>query len=218
MVDNPILSSEAFPIGATTRLRTLQAKLNSDESPGDTIEERALEALASAAGTVRPSSRSIELYLILGIDQGRAGTNAVIYPPEFLYIYDAGHESLVGLSIAWRPSGLGDPDFPDFSRAVARSVLSRSSNHLIYPNSPGQLIMTHDGSLDVQEMLDRLTAYGLTNVSTFGSFIAAECKKFYEVGTCAELMKTFSFLRSAEPDHLMRINDFAPGWTVRRLA
>ena len=218
MVDNPISISGAFPVGVTTRLRMLQAKMLSDASPGGAIEEAALEALASVAGTVRPSFNSIELYLILGIDQGRAGTSAVIYPPEFLYIYDAGHESLVGLSITWKPSGLGDPDFPDFSRAVARSVLSRSADHLIYPNIPGQLIMTHDGSLDVQEMLDRLTKYGLTNVSTFGSFITAECKKFYEVGTCADLTKTFSFLQSAEPDHLMRIIDFSPGWTVRRLA
>src|SRR5215211_1936293 len=112
----------------------VSAKKSTEESCRE-IAEKALADLGSL-----PATKTFELYLIRalaeinidGIDQ-----LAVIYPPEFLFLLDAGLESLVGVSVPWENVVRGDPTFPDFGRASLYSVASRGIGDLIFPMIPG---------------------------------------------------------------------------------
>jgi hypothetical protein len=192
----------------------VSAKKSTEESCRE-IAEKALADLGSL-----PATKTFELYLIRalaeinidGIDQ-----LAVIYPPEFLFLLDAGLESLVGVSVPWENVVRGDPTFPDFGRASLYSVASRGIGDLIFPMIPGSIIIGIKDGTSEEQVKRELTAAGLKDVEVFGFFAAARCKPFEERSVGAKLEATVSFVKYAGPNRLVRLIDFDPGWTADRL-
>lgn len=198
------------------------ANVDARAKPLDTRE--ACKSLADEAmgafGSAFPNTFAFELYLIRAlsdIDPGPGQDVAVIYPPEFLFVLDAGLESLCGVSVIWRTRYHGDASFPDFGAAALRSVKSRSARDLIYPRVAGQIIIGIKSCPPEDEMRTRLEAAGLQNVEFFGFFATARCQPFWEDTTCADLEAKIDFIKYAEPDGINRLIDFSPGWEVLRL-
>jgi hypothetical protein len=113
-----------------------------------------------------------ELYVVLALSEVTlSGKKQMVVPfsPEFLFVFQSDFESLICISIGWVPAGLGDPNFPDFSHASLRSVRSRTSRHLIFPDIAGSINIgiKSDSGLSSDQMKIALGRAGLQNVELF---------------------------------------------------
>lgn len=183
--------------------------------------EAALNA-AQPAGAAPVAVAALELHLIRGVsrvDLGGGPADTVIFHPEFLYLADVGRYAKAGVSVFWEAGqGLGDPSFPDFAKAKVRSVAGGAASNLIYPDVAGDLILGLDQGADPAAVKALLQAQGLTSVAISGTFGTARCELFQERAIAWRLTGTVPGLRYAEANPLVRRNDFAPGWSVRRIA
>jgi hypothetical protein len=205
-----------------SRASTLRPPVVKASQEGSTREECrriASQALAPYQVTL-PDTDAFELYLIVGLsDVVAAGKKQVVVPydPEFLFVMDCGFEALIGVSLDWSPAGKGDPNFPDFAHPALRSIPSRNQQDLIYPNVAGSIMIgirsgTPDGIAKAG-----LEGAGLKNVSISGEFATASCRPFNERSICKDIEAKLPFVKYAEQNHIVRLIDFGPGWTVRRL-
>ncbi len=189
------------------------------DSPVSGIQKAAAAALVEFDETL-PKLRSVELYLIRGlVDVLIDGKPAVgvIGPPEFLYVLDVGLGSFVGGVFLWKNIAYGDPTFPDLATFKLRSIKATNSPSLIFPNIPSFLIVgIADGTSDA-EVVDGLSKAGLKDVKPSGFFATARCVPFREEEVCKKLVTEVPFVRYAEPDRVVRLVDFSPGWQSVRI-
>jgi hypothetical protein len=193
------------------------------ESTQSTLEEcrrLASEALAPY-GVALPDTESFELHLILALEEILVnGKKQLIVPfdPEFLFVMDCGFEALIGISLGWVNAGRGDPNFPDFTHTALRSIPSRKPRDLIFPNVAGSIQVVIKPGTPPETAKAQLEAAGLKDVAFSGDRAKASCRPFVERSICEEIERELSFVRYSEQNHIARIIDFGPGWTVRRLA
>ncbi|PDT21896.1 hypothetical protein CO674_19860 [Rhizobium hidalgonense] len=164
-----------------------------------------------------------ELYLVQGVSEVKNSPDksmppfAVIYPPEFLFVLDVGLDCLVGGSVLWKNAYLGDPGFPEKNGIGLRSIRTRTPSALIFPKIAGELIIGLKEGTDLAEAKTAFNDFGLRNISIPGTFVTATCLPFQEPSVCRELEAQFEFVKYAEMNGVVRLIDFAPGWTVKRL-
>jgi len=170
-----------------------------------------------------PPATATELYLVQGVSEVKHSPDksippfAVIYPPEFLFVLDVGLDCLVGGSVLWKNAYLGDPGFPEKNGIALRSIRTRSPSALIFPKIAGELMIGLKEGTDLADAKTAFTDFGLQNISIPGTFVTATCIPFQEPSICQELEATFEFVKYAEMNSVVRLVDFAPGWTVKRL-
>ena len=138
---DPHQSSGSFSQADQLRhhMEVSKSSLSTQESECRKIAQKAMDGF----GTI-PRTKSFELYLVRGIAIPSGGSEKdarVIFPPEFIFVLDVNMESLIGVSIFWSPVGYGDPGFPDFSKIALRSITSRDSRHIIFPNIAGSIMI-----------------------------------------------------------------------------
>jgi hypothetical protein len=186
-------------------------------------QEAQCREIAQAAmkdyGTL-PPTRTFELYLVQGIAIPFGGSEKdarVIYAPEFIFVLDIGLEALVGIDILWNTVGLGDPRFPDFSKSVVRSVSSRNSSDIVFPNVAGSIMIGVKDGVSDDVARKGLEGAGLRNVQGSGWFWTAECQPFVERTVCKDVETKLAFVKFAEPNGVQRLIDFSPGWSCVRL-
>ena len=68
--------------------------------------------------------------------------------------------------------------------------------------------------LDIKQTLE---SAGLQEIWISGTFVTAACNPFEEMSVCQKLESTIPFIKYAEPNGLVRLIDFSPGWTAKRL-
>ena len=210
---------------ADSRLAADSGKISAaPHSHIDAVVKQA-EALCAKFGDTLPSAKAVELYLVEGIAdvtlpaQVQAGerARAVIYPPEFLFVLDVGLESLVGGNVFWRPTYLGDPDFPENRDIHLRSVADREPANIIFPKIAGSLIIGVQEDTPPDTVENELKKRGLQDISVNGSFVTANCQPFREATICKMLENDIDFVKYAEASGVVRIVDFSPGWFAKRL-
>lgn len=188
---------------------------------GDTVRVEA-ERLRSKFGEKLPAASSSELYLIQGVGYDPFAPKsdprlAVIYPPEFLFVLDVGLRCLVGGSVVWMPVGFGDPGFPGKNKIDLRSIAKRTEGNLIFPYVAGSIMIGIKEGTSGSEIDKEFSKYGLQDISKPDTFMTANCVPFEESSICEELEKNVPFVKYAEPNRIVRLIDFSPGWTVKRL-
>ncbi|RWP54407.1 MAG: hypothetical protein EOR06_10775 [Mesorhizobium sp.] len=134
-----------------------------------------------------------------------------------MFVLDVGLESLIGVDVFWNPVGHGDPRFPDFSNSVLRSITSRDSGHIIYPNITGSIMIGIKEGISDSDVREALHTAGLHNIQGSDWFWTAECRPFIEPSICVGLEMSIPFVKYAEPNSLQRLIDFGPGWSCVRL-
>lgn len=158
-----------------------------------------------------PAARARELYQIRCL----AG-NGVAFATEFMYLFDFGFECLAGMSVFHHVKGMGDPDFPDFDKGVIRSCVDRTSRELIYPMVAGFIMFDADPAVSHAQLEKDLSPF-LFDLDLSSQPFSGRCRLFRERTTAAAMKKAIPYLRYAEPNHVLRLIDYVPGWTVNRL-
>ena len=213
------------PIAAeTTALDALRTRDDAGQAlaAADPVADvgAAINAAFPAGGAFRV--RGFELHLIRAlntVELGKGPEQVVAFAPEFLYVADVGKPARAGVSVYWENgAGLGDPRFPDFTKAKLRSVRGAAPHQLIYPDVAGQLLLGVDPAADPAAVRRDLEAAGLTGVAIRGPSGEARCAPFEEREVAARLTGTVPGLRYAEPNSVIRAGELNPGWAVRRIA
>jgi len=220
------MTNAYFGAAYSTRADQLRSREAKVEVTGKADVETKLRDLVQSilpTGQVLPAFKSLSLHLIRGLNTisiNGVDTVVVAFPPEFLYVADVGYPALIGVILHWTPTrvGFGDPTFPDFAGATIRSVPNANESALIFPDVIGQLIIGIDPSADPAAVKQGLQNEGLWDVDLFGTFATARCTPFQERPICKALLGKLSFVRNAEPNHVVRLIDISPGWRVERLA
>ncbi|WP_244560008.1 hypothetical protein [Ensifer aridi] len=211
-------------------LSTFPDKATSAEAePTAFIEEVHLAATEAYKnfGVDLPEVKSSELYLIEGIAKVsipetvanpcvRTGL-AVIYPPEFLFVLDAGLDCLIGGTVTWQQNGLGDPGFPEKNEILLRSVQTRRERDLVFPKIAGSLIIGIEPGSNEAEIERELASAGLRDIAMQEFMVTASCTPFVEPQICKRLETELPFVKYAEPNGVIRLIDFSPGWAAKRL-
>ncbi|MCG7994263.1 MAG: hypothetical protein JAZ06_02420 [Candidatus Thiodiazotropha taylori] len=212
-----------LPYQSTNGSQSLIDSINSKqtlESKQDPIEicKNLLQSLL-IDGEKLPPIKSIELYhircLAYGMGEGKEVTG-VYFPPEFLYLADVGYPYLAGISIISPRIGQGAPDFPNFKNAAYRSVKSRASNDLIFPDVTGEIMVGTHEDLELDTIKELLAPYAY-NIHGNDSFFTAKCKPFHEKDTCREIETNIKQVKYASTNSIVRIIDIVPGWEVDRV-
>jgi hypothetical protein len=189
--------------------------LATPESDCRSIAQKAMQDY----GTL-PATKGFEFYLVRGLAVPPGGTDKdmrVIYSCEFVYLLDVGLDSLVGVVVPWDAAGLGDPTFPDFSKHSLRSISSRGSGDIIFPNIAGSIMVGVKEGVSDDTVRAEFEQLMLKNIQGSGWFWTAECQPFVERQVCRQIESTLSFVKYAEPNSLQRLIDFSPGWPCVRL-
>lgn len=210
-----------LPVSSTTTLAEQLSRSNAPSFAAQSTEQMCREqATKIMHPDTLPPTRSFELYLIRALSYvpSSNGKNlAVIYPPEFLFVLDVGLDSLVGVCVTWVSTGYGDPEFPDFSKTIIRSVPSRDSGRLIFPNVVGEILIGIKEGTSEAEARRGLEEAGLSDIKFFDFFATALSKPFDERATCRRLESGLPFVKYAQPNNVIRLVDFNPGWHVMRM-
>jgi len=185
--------------------------------PGPTPEEQVRKAVMAACpqGTKLPPTRSLMLYYIAAVD----GT-AVAYLPTFLYVLDVGLPRLAAAALPYVLSGLGDPTFPDFTSAAIFSAKSTDRLDLLFPAAANVLLIEFSTATTLAEAKRALAPYGTVDEfrpSGNAFRLTITLRVFDESNVAAEIKAAVRNVRFAEPDTLMRIIDFQPGWHLVQL-
>jgi hypothetical protein len=210
---------------ADTRLPPSSGKSGATANSHVDVVVRQAEALCAKFGDKLPPAKAIELYLIEGIADvtlpaqaaAKGQAQAVIYPPEFLFVVDVGLEALVGGNVFWQPTYLGDPDFPENRDIHLRSVRGRDPANLIFPKIAGSLMIGVQDGTPSDAVENELKKHGLQDIKINGTFVTANCSPFREAAICAKLEREIGFIKYAEANGVVRIVDFSPGWFAKRL-
>jgi hypothetical protein len=212
------------PLTSTLAQVTAASGPDVDAELANLSEKRCREIAQGVAGDDRiPETRSLSVYLIRAISEVRMAdgstTEGVPLPPEFLFVLDVGYPSNIGVSVPWSPVMLGDPNFPDFSRARCVSVRGSSRRSLLGPAIASEILVGiyPDVSPDCARQALEAEGEKLKNVRVSGSLATATCKAFHEEEVCAQLPARLpNVVRYAEPNRLMRLIDLA--WSVVRVS
>ncbi|MGE0697505.1 MAG: hypothetical protein AB7O57_00245 [Hyphomicrobiaceae bacterium] len=193
------------------------------------LARAAAEVMRRKFGHDLPPTRMTQLYIVEAIseikipdpsDSSRTTTTpVVIYPPEFLIVLDVGLESLVGGSAIWkRPTyGYADPSFPIASEMTLRSVTTTEPHNLIFPKVAGSIMIGCQDGTAADDIMRELDRAHLREISISGTFVTASCKPFEEVAVCRQLEASLPFIKYAEPNGIVRLIDFSPGWIAKRI-
>lgn len=183
--------------------------------------EKLLTRTVAAAGGPPITFGSIEIHLVWAIskaDLGQGPVEVVMYEPEFLYVVDIGFAQRAGVQVGWpRGIGFGVPDFPEVSTAKLRSIAGGAPGQLIYPIVVGELIGSVDAAADLASLKVALAAEGVVDVAVAGSFLEARCRPFDEIATAAKIAARVPGVGSMQPNRIVRLVDFSPGWSVTRI-
>lgn len=206
-------SSGSLSLADQWRWRTtISGSLATQEAACRSIAQNAYDAYGRL-----PPTKSFELYLVQGIAEGSEKDVRVIFPPEFIFLLDVGLELLIGVDVFWHPVAYGDPRFPDFSKAILRSVVSRDSGYVIFPNIAGSIMIGIKDGVSDNDVRNDLEAAGLRNIQGSSWFWTAECRPFAEQTACRDLENKLPYVKYAEPNRVVRLVDFGPGWSCVRL-
>lgn len=189
----------------------------------DLVEAQARE-LRDSFGKPLPPVLNRALYVIEAISEvvlpgstTAEKTFAVIYPPEFLFVLDVGLECKVGGTIDWNPVAYGDPGFPEKKRVGLRSVRGSTQGDLIFPKIAGSLMIgIREGALET-EVREGLTQHGIRDVEFHTFFATGSCCPFEERSVCIDLEASLPFVKYSESSGVVRLIDFSPGWSAKRL-
>ncbi|KFG90320.1 hypothetical protein BV98_001522 [Sphingobium herbicidovorans NBRC 16415] len=165
--------------------------------------------------------RSLELHLVRAFntaDLGSGPETVVVGEPEFLYVADVGLAARAGLLLAWANGiGAGVPTFPEFANAKLRTIVDTQPRNLIFPLIAGEWIGSIRAGTDPQAAKAAIEGLAAYDVTISGTFVEGKCHPFMEAEICAQLEAGLDFLRYAEPNRVVRLVDFSPGWDARRL-
>ncbi len=197
--------------------------------------EPSVRSVADPAGEVRrileaaiapdelPPTRDFRLYYIRGVGNskytGGEDKDVVLYTPEFLYVLDVGFPAFPAVQLPYEVSGHGDPHFPNFSRAELRSVPGEDWNNLIFPDIPGRLLVGVRAGTDEETVRRGLAPYvhSVEPLVPDLDLYLAEVRLFHEQQVGDEIERNVAFVRYAQPDGVVRLIDFLPGWFVDRV-
>jgi hypothetical protein len=185
---------------------------------------RLADAASQQFGSPLSDIRSTELYLVEGVAEvagpvtsANGSMLGVIYPPEFVFVLDAGLPALVGGVVSWYPVAYGDPGFPQKNRIVLRSIPGRTEDQIIFPNVVGSLMIGLKQGSDTNAAKQALLDAGLRDVQVSDLLATASCAPFKEADLARRLEADLPFVKYAEPNGVQRLVDFSPGWVARRL-
>ncbi|WP_244597351.1 hypothetical protein [Rhizobium hidalgonense] len=213
------------PVTDVASARSVPSAGMEASQPFNTSVLEAAEALSRKFGKNLPSAISAELYLIQALSEvatrpmsGAENNTAVIYPPEFLFTFDVGLEHLVGGSIIWEALGkFGDADFPWKKPVTLRSIREKTYRGLVYPGVAGSIMIGLVDDVDFSQVRQELSDFGLQDLDGSGTFLTAACTPFEEASVCRKLESDFEYVKYAEMNNIVRVNDFSPGWSLTRL-
>lgn len=189
----------------------------------DSVEAQA-RALRDSFGAPLPAVSHRELYVIEAVSEvdppgsaTGAKALAVIYPPEFLFVLDVGLECKVGGTVAWDPVGYGDPGFPEKKRIELRSIRGSTQGDLIFPKIAGSFMIGIREGASESEVREGLTEQGIRDIEFHTFFATGSCRPFEEKTICTKLEASLPFVKYAESNGIVRLVDFSPGWSAKRL-
>ena len=222
---NPVSSLSSVRTMGLSGGETAPVSTVHDQPFTDAVMEEA-QKLAQKFGKSLPQAKSVEIYLIQALSEPSiqpmaAGNDGfvVIFPPEFLFVLDLGLEHRVGGSVIWEaPGQYGDPKFPWKKTIAVRSVRELTYRGLVYPAIAGSLMIGIVEGAAFPDVVQKLTDFGLQDIQGSGFFATASCAPFEEATICRNLEAKFDFVKYAEMNSVVRINDFSPGWSLVRLA
>jgi hypothetical protein len=205
-----------------------QPALLADNPEIDSTPARCREVLASVVwNSPLPDTKAFSVFLIRGIVERRV-SNAeaepiVAFPPEFLFLFDLGYESLAAVDVSWDPRisghiyGYGDARFPDLSNARTLSIKEESRTALLYPCIAGELVVGLVNGITALAAKQALESHGVKDVQISETIATARCSPFFERKTCAMLEREIpAVVRYAEPNRVVRLVDLP--WSVVRIA
>jgi hypothetical protein len=203
--------------------RARQPSRDFREMGKESIEAVARDIISTTLNLRLAPARADYLYVILPLVSAETNGvehNLVLYPPEFLFVYDFGFSAHVGLTAIWKTDALGrgDPEFPNFKPPLIWSISALDYSHLVYPDSPGEIIFALTPGTTLDSVKDKLAAYSLTDIEELvpGVYLA-KCTYFEELAICNRMTSELDFIRYAETNHNNRLIDFSPGWILKRL-
>ena len=201
-----------------------QTDLGSLLTHGETSLSDAAGAAFQELAGLRVDAKSVQaksLYYICGVRGGKDAdghyAEAVVFPPEFLYVFDLGYPAKCGILCKWRNAGAGDPGFPDFTTAITRSIYSESSSGLIYPAVTGDLLVGTVPDCDEADLLTWLKSHASKVSKIATNTYALKVKPFHERSVARDLEAAKELIRYAEINSIVRLIDFGPGWRVTKL-
>lgn len=199
-------------MNAASRVDALRATVSTSTGPVSPEERvRAIVAAAIEPITLPPTQR-FGLHYIRGVDG-----EVVAFGPEFLYVLDVGLPRLAGVSLDYEVVGRGDPHFPDFAEFKLVSLSGWSANELVFPAWAGRVLVGVQPGTPREEAIAELEEFGTRVTEVVPDLYLVEVTPFHEPESIAAIESGPSFVRYAEPDGVVRIIDFTPGWFVDRL-
>lgn len=209
---------DGFPWAFNQFARLLQRAVDSTSSANSLLAAALDASLGGAA-----AAKNAELYHIRAVRSGTSEDGKemefTLFAPEFLYVFDVGYPARVGLLCRWQAQapGTGDPNFPDFTHAVQRSVYGGEPRHLIYPAVTGDLIVGTKPGTPEQQVRDKLKRFSENIRKSADDLYLLKVKPFHEQEVAATMESQIDFVRYAELNHIVRLNDFSPGWRCSRV-
>lgn len=180
------------------------------------------EALLSTQGLEPlPTASSVSLYYIRAVKNnkffGGEDKEFTIFTPEFLFVFDLGFPAKSGLLCKWEAVGTGDPDFPDFSSAVPRSIYTEDSAGLIYPAVTGDLMIGVRKDVSEEEVMAKVQPFCSQLERVSAELYLAKVKPFHERQVGETIEAHVDFVRYTELNAIVRLIDFSPGWRCSKL-
>lgn len=197
----------------------LDAAMALSADPARAVEAQINAGLAPGAQPL--VVQSLELYLVRAFntaDFGSGPETVVVGEPEFLYVAQVGFAARAGVLVPWANGiGAGVPDFPDFASAKLRTIIDDQPANLIFPLIAGEWIGSLQAGTDPAAAKAAIEQQSAFDVQISGTFVEGRCDLFREREICATLEASVAFLRYAEPNRVVRLVDFSPGWDARRI-
>lgn len=200
-----------------------RASVDPTKSTIKPVADMAREIIAAQVGLESlPPARVSYLFVILPLVSGTSNgveQNFVLYPPEFLFVYDCGFSAHAGLSTQWKTDsiGLGDPEFPNLEQGKALSIGALDYSHLVFADDPGRMIVGLMAGTVLKDVEKELGTFGLSDFEQlFADTYVCKCPVFEERAT-AQKVSALAYVRYAESDSHARLIDFSPGWVLKRL-
>ena len=168
----------------------------------------------------------LQIYYIRGVSEFELDgqqVRTVIYEPEFLYTANINRENFVGFRMRYslpdvdpRVVVLGDPDFPRFNDLELVSIPSLSDGDLLYPYTPGSIIVRFADDLSLLDATQRLEGYleGVKELVPSLNLFIGNGGYFMERSLRSEIEGKVDKVKYAQLNHINRIIDFSPGWMI----
>jgi len=121
--------------------------------------DKAVKHAISAAGINAAPSR-VQVYYVRGVGKSGSGADVVAFTPTFVWVLDVGRKDLLGLSVPFSVAGLGDPNFPDWSKAALQVLQGWTAGDIIRPAEAGVIIVSFKVEPVVTDAIALLNKYG----------------------------------------------------------